>query len=154
MRRLIGISSTLILLLTLVAGAEGAQISAGASCKKEKATQKVGSVTFTCVKVKNKLIWRSQAPKTTTQTTNNNPNAGKKYVIGWLCDGITDAKGAKDSNGVEMVCIQGGDGKFAWIGRKSTNDQNQLHLRLTQIRIQSQQHQRMDCHATRLGKNS
>ena len=116
MKRILASLVTISLLACLVPSAQSAQISAGASCKKQNASKKVGSVTFTCKKVKNKLVWTSKAPS--GPANNQNPDNSKKYVIGWICDGVADAKGAKDANGVEIVCVQGGDGKFAWIGRE------------------------------------
>lgn len=115
-----------LILLSLsisITPALGAKVSAGSSCKKLNSTKKIGSVTFTCKKVKNKLIWTSKAPETSNTDANSSQNkdSEKKYVIGWLCDGIADAKGAKDGNGVEIICVQGGDGKFAWVSREEVN---------------------------------
>lgn len=139
MKRVLASLVALSLLAFLIPSAQSAQISAGSACKKANVTKKVGSVTFVCKKVKNKLVWTSKAPvaKPNNQSQNpgpnnhsqnpgpnnqsQNPDSSKKYVIGWVCDGVADAKGAKDANGVEIVCVQGSDGKFAWIGREEND---------------------------------
>ena len=118
MRRLIGFLTAILLVVSVSPSAISAQVSAGAPCKKVNSTKKMGSVTFTCSKIKNKLVWVSKAPVSVSSKPNQSAGSAKKYVIGWICDGVVDAKGAKDEKGVEIVCVQGGDGKFAWVGRQ------------------------------------
>ncbi len=112
----------LLLFSILISGAPsstGAQPAAGKPCKKVNQTKALGSVTLLCVKVGGKLIWRSQAPKKTSGQTGTSPNQdSKNYTIGWICDGVADAKGARDSKGVEIVCVKGSDGKYAWASRE------------------------------------
>jgi photosystem II stability/assembly factor-like uncharacterized protein len=130
MKRILASFLALCLLASMAPNAQSAQVSAGKACKKINSSKKVGLVTFSCKKVKGKLIWTSKPPSTqknqeqnnqNNQDQNNqnkNPENPNKYVIGWICDGVADARGAKDANGVEIVCVQGGDGKFAWVERK------------------------------------
>ena len=97
-----------------------AQVKAGTTCKKLNSTTVSGKTTFICLKVQGKLIWKV-APTPTikpTPTASSAPaNNQDRYQLGLICDGVKDAMGAKDRNGLEMVCIQGSDGKYAWFSR-------------------------------------
>lgn len=115
MKKALSTGLVLALFLTLAPLAHGAEIKQGSPCKKVKATTNVGRTVFTCVKVSGKLIWRSTGtikdPKTSPAV------AGRNYEIGWICDPVADANGAKDSKGVEIVCNKGSDGVWAWRSR-------------------------------------
>ncbi len=90
-----------------------ASVKRGAACKKLNAIQKVGKVEYKCVKVGKKLTWqvnKSQTPTPTPSSTSQN----KTPTIGWICDGLKDLGGFKDGSGVDVVCIKGGDGVYAW----------------------------------------
>ncbi len=119
MKRLIAAIGALILLVSLSPVSTGAQISAGKPCKKANFTKTVGKVTFLCASSGGKLTWRSTAPKKNSpQSTKSGDQGSKNFAIGWICDGVADAKGAKDAKGVEIVCVQGSDGKYAWASRE------------------------------------
>lgn len=101
-----------------------ATVKAGGPCSKLRQTQIVGKIKYTCIKSGKKLVWDSGVRITPPVPTSSisptpSPNATKNhtYTIGWICDAVVDAAGAKDLNGTEIVCVQGSDGKYSWMSR-------------------------------------
>lgn len=146
MQRLVTVFTALALLVIPTSTVtNAATIKAGAACSKVNQTQIVGQLKYTCIKSGKKLVWdkgvkivtpkpsptpspvatKSPTPSPTptpTQTSSPAPTPSetnkRNYVIGWVCDSVIDAAGAKDSNGVEIVCVKGSDGVYSWAGRK------------------------------------
>lgn len=123
MKKTLAVTLAALLLIALNPAPSNAAVKNGAACKKAKQVQSVGRTTFTCVKVGGKLIWRSTG--STNKSKVSEAVASRKYEIGWICDSVADAKGAKDSKGIEIICVPGSDGVYSWRSRaESANTEN------------------------------
>ena len=106
----------LVLLLSLfsaslMASANAATPKAGATCSKPGTRATDGKNNFFCQKKGKSGVWAVEGKS----GGSNSSNAGNRNSVqdGSLCD-ANGPKNAKSSDGVELECQKGGDGKYAW----------------------------------------
>jgi photosystem II stability/assembly factor-like uncharacterized protein len=121
MKKFLTLFLALILITTAAPATWAAPNLSGTPCKKLNVKLKSGAITYTCVKSGKKLVWKAPGQAVANTSQNSKPDiqgtGSTNYVAGWICDIAKDSKGVKDSNGVELVCVKGSDGVYAWVTR-------------------------------------
>ena len=126
------VSFSLTLLLFSPISSFAATAKKGAACTKLNQLQKVGKTEFKCQRVGKALKWQIFVPpknsnNSAAPTPSPTPSAATKLpTIGWICDGTKDVGIFKESTGIEVICVKGSDGVFAWRSTSEINNsQNQ-----------------------------